>query len=97
MSELVIAEVDNPELISGTKGTSTSALVTSNPIDANTEALHVDGSKVTQPVSASSLPLPAGAATEATLATRASESKLEAVRALVASLDSKDFLSLIHI
>lgn len=36
---------------SGTKGTSTAALVTSNPIDVNTQALHVDGSKVTQPVS----------------------------------------------
>jgi hypothetical protein len=36
---------------SGTKGTSTAALLTSNPIDANTSALHVDGSHVTQPVS----------------------------------------------
>lgn len=33
-------------------------------------ALKVDGSAVTQPVSAASLPLPTGAATEATLATR---------------------------
>lgn len=33
----------------------------------------VDGSAVTQPISAVSLPLPTGAATEATLATRASE------------------------
>lgn len=38
-----------------------------------------------------SLALPAGAATEATLATLATEAKLEAVRALVASLDGKDF------
>jgi hypothetical protein len=45
----------------------------------------------TQPVSAASLPLPAGAATEATLATLATETKLEAVRALLASLDGKDF------
>lgn len=36
---------------SGAKGTSVAALVTSNPVDANTSALHVDGSKVTQPVS----------------------------------------------
>ena len=33
----------------------------------------VDGSAVTQPISAASLPLPTGAATEATLATRATE------------------------
>ena len=47
------------------KGTSVSAGITSNPIDANTEALHVDGSSVTQPISAVSLPLPSGAATAA--------------------------------
>lgn len=35
----------------GAKGTTTAADITSNPIDANTQALHVDGSKVTQPVS----------------------------------------------
>lgn len=38
---------------------------------ASMTPLKVDGSGVTQPVSASSLPLPTGAATEATLATRA--------------------------
>ena len=57
------------------------------------------------PVSAASLPLPAGAATEATLAsldgkdfatqttlaTLATETKLEAVRVLLASLDGKDY------
>ena len=37
----------------------------------------VDGSGVTQPVSAASLPLPTGAATEATLATRLSESDFD--------------------
>lgn len=52
----------------GAKGTTTSADVTSNPIDANTQALHVDGSKVVQPISVGALPLPAGAATETTLA-----------------------------
>jgi hypothetical protein len=36
---------------------------------ANATAIKTDGSAVTQPVSASSLPLPTGAATEATLAT----------------------------
>lgn len=56
---------------SAAKGTSVAAGITSNPIDANTEALHVDGSNVTQPISAASLPLPTGAATEATLSTRA--------------------------
>lgn len=35
------------------KGTTVAADVTSNPVDANTQALHVDGSKVTQPVSGS--------------------------------------------
>ena len=35
----------------GAKGTTVAADVTSNPIDANTQALHVDGSHVTQPVS----------------------------------------------
>jgi len=35
----------------GAKGTTAAADVTSNPVDANTQALHVDGSKVTQPVS----------------------------------------------
>ena len=70
------------------KGTSVAAGITSNPVDANTEALHVDGSSVTQPVSAASLPLPTGAATEATLATLATETKLELVRVLLASIDA---------
>lgn len=35
----------------GAKGATVAADITSNPIDANTQALHVDGSKVTQPVS----------------------------------------------
>lgn len=56
------------QLKSAAKGTAVAAGITSTPIDANTEALHVDGSKVTQPISAASLPLPAGSATEATLA-----------------------------
>ena len=42
----------------------------------STRRLVVDGSEVTQPVSAASLPLPTGAATEATLATRAASSQL---------------------
>ena len=41
-------------------------------------ALVVDGSAVTQPVSAVALPLPTGAATEATLATRAAAAQLPA-------------------
>ena len=40
-------------------------------------ALKIDGSAVTQPVSAASLPLPAGAATETTLGTRLSESDFD--------------------
>ena len=64
-------------------GTTVAADITSNPVDANTQALHVNLAGVnstvpvtgtffqaTQPVSAASLPLPAGAATEATLAAR---------------------------
>ena len=67
----------------GAKGTAVAADITSNPVDANTQALHVNLAGVnstvpvtgtffqaTQPVSAASLPLPAGAATEATLAAR---------------------------
>ena len=42
----------------------------------------------TQPVAASSWPLPTGAATEVTLATLATETKLEAVRALLATIDA---------
>ncbi len=46
----------------------------------------------TQPVSIDGgLPLPAGAATEATLQLVATEVKLEAVRLLLASLDAKDY------
>jgi hypothetical protein len=41
-------------------------------------ALKVDGSAVTQPVSAASLPLPTGAATEATLATRLADATFTA-------------------
>ena len=68
---------------SATKGTSTAADVTSDATDVNTQALHVNLKGIhstvpvtgaffqtTQPVSAASLPLPTGAATEATLAAR---------------------------
>lgn len=77
---------------SGNKGTSSANIITSNPIDANTEALHVDGSNVTQPISVVSLPLPAGAATEATLAsilvdTGQIESLLTAIDADTSNLD----------
>lgn len=40
----------------GAKGTTAAADLTSNPVDANTQALHVDGSKVTQPVSIATMP-----------------------------------------
>jgi hypothetical protein len=40
-----------------------------NYVDATVNGLKVDGSAVTQPVSAASLPLPTGAATETTLST----------------------------
>lgn len=35
----------------GAKGSTTAAVLTSNPVNANVQALHVDGSTVTQPVS----------------------------------------------
>lgn len=54
-------------------------------LDIIAGAAKVDGSAVTQPISAVSLPLPTGAATEATLATRASEATL-ATRASEATL-----------
>jgi hypothetical protein len=59
-------------------GTNTAAVTAAN-------ALKVDGSAVTQPISAASLPLPTGAATEATLLTRATEATL-ATRAAAAQL-----------
>lgn len=60
----------------GAKGTTTAADITSNPVDANTQAMHVDGSKVTQPVSAASLPLPTGAATAANQTNASQKSQL---------------------
>lgn len=54
-----------------TDGTNTAAVSAAN-------ALKVDGSAVTQPVSAAALPLPAGAATEATLATRLADATFTA-------------------
>lgn len=77
----------------GAKGSTTAADVTSVSIDVNTQALHVQlasqGSasvplridptgSTTQPVSAASLPLPSGAATEATLSTRLSDTTFTA-------------------
>lgn len=53
-----------------------------------TNAAKVDGSDVTQPVSAVTLPLPAGAATEATLATRATETTLAS---LLSAFNAEDF------
>ena len=55
----------------GAKGATVAADLTSNPIDANTQALHVDGSKVTQPVSlATNTPtLQSGSTTAVTQAT----------------------------
>lgn len=52
----------------GTAGTASADVITIQGI-ASMTAVKVDGSAVTQPVSAASLPLPTGAATEATLST----------------------------
>jgi hypothetical protein len=56
-------------------------------INSTAGRMHVDGSGVTQPISAVSLPLPTGAATEATLATRATEATLGAVETNTDNLD----------
>lgn len=57
-------------------------------VDGTTaRTLRVDGSGRAK-VQADSLPLPTGAATETTLATLATETKLEAVRALLATIDA---------
>ncbi len=63
-----------------------------------TAPLAVDGSGFTQPISAAALPLPAGAATEATLATRASEATLatRASEATLATLATEATLSAIN-
>lgn len=73
----------------GAKGTTTAADITSISVDTNTQALHVQlaaqgtsgaplrvdpTGTTTQPISATSLPLPAGAATETTLGTRLADS-----------------------
>ena len=50
-------------------------------------ALIVDASSATVPISAVALPLPAGAATEATLATRATEATLALIKAKTDNLD----------
>lgn len=88
-----------PWIFSLPTGASTSANQTTangylSSIDGKTPALvsgrvPIDGSGVTQPVSASSLPLPTGAATEATLATRASESTLSGINGKLNSLGQK--------
>jgi hypothetical protein len=52
----------------GTAGTASGGVLSVQGV-ASMTALKVDGSAVTQPVSASSLPLPSGAATESTLST----------------------------
>ena len=84
---------------SGGKGTSVAADITSNPINADVEALHVDGSNVTQPISAAALPLPAGAATESTLSSFRSDFNAEdfasqtTLAALLAAFNAEDFAS----
>lgn len=62
--------------VDGTVAVSGSVAVTGPLTDAQLRAaaVPVDGSGVTQPVSAASLPLPTGAATEATLSTRLADS-----------------------
>lgn len=55
---------------------------TAQPVTDNGGSLTID---------ATALPLPMGAATETTLATRATQATLEAARVLLVSLDGKDF------
>jgi hypothetical protein len=56
----------------------------------------VNGSAHTQPVSAAALPLPTGAATEATLATLASEATLAAVEAALGDLATEETLDTVR-
>lgn len=70
-SSAVIDAGDSIALVDGVGGVNKLAVTAAN-------AAKVDGSAVTQPVSAVALPLPTGAATEATLATRLSESDFDA-------------------
>ena len=77
----------------GTAGTASSDVLTVQGI-ASMTALKVDGSAVTQPISASSLPLPTGAATETTLGTRLSESDFDTkVGSLTESAPASDTAS----
>lgn len=77
----------------GTAGTASSDVLTVQGI-ASMTALKVDGSAVTQPISASSLPLPTGASTETTLGTRLSESDFDTkVGSLTESAPASDTAS----
>lgn len=60
----------------GVAGTPSADVISIQGI-ASMTAVKVDGSAVTQPISAAALPLPSGASTEATLATRLSESDFD--------------------
>ncbi len=66
----LLTAIGNPFQTGGTAAATQSGTWTVQPGNtANTTAWKVDGSSVTQPVSASALPLPSGAATEATIST----------------------------
>jgi len=71
-------------IVAGVEGANTRFMRT-----ASDGTVRIDPSgTTTQPISAAALPLPAGAATEATVATLSTEAKLEAVRALLATIDA---------
>lgn len=65
---------EQPGIIAAGKDGSTARFIAVN----SSGAIKIDGSAVTQPISASSLPLPTGAATEATLSTRLADSTFTA-------------------
>lgn len=68
---------NNIDTNSGAKSPGTQRIVIATDQPQLTNAFKVDGSGVTQPVSAAALPLPTGASTETTLGTRLSESDFD--------------------
>lgn len=81
----IVLPADGGAVVGGTA----SDPIRTDPTGTTTQPVSDAGGSLT--VDATSWPLPTGAATETTLATLATETKLEAVRALLASLDGKDY------
>ncbi len=91
-TDQIVVNVDESVLPTGA-ATAAKQLPDGHNVTVDNPSVPVTGTfwQATQPVSAAALPLPSGAATQATLATLSTEAKLETVRVLLASLDGKDF------